>query len=263
MLGRSFDVDTARAASGRSDEEAVAALEELAAAAWSTRSPATSTTSATGWSATWSTSRPAWPGGGCCTAGWEALAAGARGRRPQEPPAASIARHLELGGAAAEAAGYHRQAGDQARAVFANREALDHYRAAVGLGHPDAAGLHAAIGDLETLLGNYDAALAAYTAAAGAAGDDERWVIEQRLGAVCARRGDWDAAERHLTAALAALGSGGAEGRRAGLAADRSLAAHRQGRTTPPSSSPTTPSTWPASPATPTPWPAPTACWAC
>ena len=31
VLGRSFDVDTARAASGRSDEEAVAALEELAA----------------------------------------------------------------------------------------------------------------------------------------------------------------------------------------------------------------------------------------
>ena len=28
--------------------------------------------------------------------------------------------------------------------------------------HVDAAGLHAAIGDLETLLGNYDAALAAY-----------------------------------------------------------------------------------------------------
>ena len=31
VLGRSFEVDTARAASGRSDEEAVAALEELAA----------------------------------------------------------------------------------------------------------------------------------------------------------------------------------------------------------------------------------------
>jgi tetratricopeptide (TPR) repeat protein len=160
----------------------------------------------------------------------EALAAAARGRRPQEPPAASIARHLELGGATAEAADWHQLAGDQARAVFANREALGHYRAAVALGHPDPAGLHAAVGDLETLLGNYDAALAAYTEAAGAATDGERWVVEQKLGAVCLRRGDWDAAERHLTAAVAALGSAGAEARRAGLAADRSLAAHRQGR---------------------------------
>jgi tetratricopeptide (TPR) repeat protein len=114
--------------------------------------------------------------------------------------------------------------------VFANREALGHYRAAVELGHPDAAGLQAAAGDLETLLGNYDAALAAYTAAAATAPADERWGIEQKLGAVSARRGDWDAAERHLAAALAGLGPGGAEGRRAGLAADRSLAAHRQGR---------------------------------
>jgi predicted ATPase len=231
VLGRSFDVDTARAASGRSDEEAVAALEELAARGLVHEVAGDVYDFSHGlvrdlvYEQTSLARRRL-----LHRRVGEALAAGARGRRPQEPPAASIARHLELGGAAAEAAGWHRLAGDQARAVFANREALDHYRAAVGLGHPDAAGLHAAIGDLETLLGNYDAALSAYTAAAGAATDDERWVIEQRLGAVCARRGDWDAAERHLTAALAALGSGGPEGRRAGLAADRSLAAHRQGR---------------------------------
>jgi DNA-binding SARP family transcriptional activator/predicted ATPase len=231
VLGRSFEVDTARAASGRSDEEAVAALEELAARGLVhevagdvydfghglVRDLVYEQTSL-------ARRRLLHRRVG------EALAAAARGHRPQEPPAASIARHLELGGATAEAAGYHRLAGDQARAVFANREALVHYRAAAALGHPDPAGLHAAIGDLETLLGNYDAALAAYTEAAGAAGDGDRWVIEQKLGAVSARRGDWDAAERHLTAALAALGSAGAEARRAGLAADRSLAAHRQGR---------------------------------
>ena len=230
VLGRSFEVDTARAASGRSDEEAVAALEELAARGLVhevagdvydfghglVRDLVYSQTSL-------ARRRLLHRRVG------EALAAAARGRRPQEPPAASIARHLELGGAAAEAAGWHRLAGDQARAVFANHEALGHYRAAVGLGHPDTAGLHAAIGDLETLLGNYDAALAAYTAAAATAPDAERWVVEQKLGAVSARRGDWDAAERHLAAALAGLGPG-TEGRRAGLAADRSLAAHRQGR---------------------------------
>jgi DNA-binding SARP family transcriptional activator/tetratricopeptide (TPR) repeat protein len=231
VLGRSFDVDTARAASGRSDEEAVAALEELAARGLVHE-----------------------VGGDAYDFGHglirdlvyqetslarrrllhrrvgEALAARGRGRRRQEPPAASIARHLELGGAAAQAADYHRLAGDQARAVFANREALGHYRAAVDLGHPDPAGLHAAVGDLETLLGNYDTALAAYTAAAAAAPAGDRWELEQKLGAVSARRGDWDAAERHLAAALAGLGTAGEQARRAGLAADRSLAAHRQGR---------------------------------
>jgi len=231
VLGRSFDVDTARAASGRSDEEAVAALEELAARGLVhevagdlydfghglVRDLVYSQTSL-------ARRRLLHRRVG------EALAAGARGRRPQEPPAASIARHLELGGSAAEAAGWHRLAGDQARAVFANHEALVHYRAAVDLGHPDTAGLQAAVGDLETLLGNYDAALAAYTLAAAAADAAERWGIEQKLGAVCARRGDWAAAERHLAAAQAGLGTGGDQARRAGLAVDRSLAAHRQGR---------------------------------
>jgi DNA-binding SARP family transcriptional activator len=230
VIGRSFDVDTARAASGRSDEEAVAALEELTARGLVHE-----------------------VGGDVYDFGHglvrdlvyaetslarrrllhrrvgEALAARARGRRPQEPPAATIARHLELGGAVAEAAAYHRQAGDQARAVYANREALDHYRAAIELGHPDPGALQAAVGDLETLLGNYDAALAAYTAAAATAPAADRPALEQKLGALHARRGDWAAAERHLAAALAGLGAGD-QARRAGLAADRSLAAHRQGR---------------------------------
>src|SRR5512133_2664258 len=122
VLGRSFEVDTARAASGRSDEEAVAALEELAARGLVhevagdvydfghglVRDLVYEQTSL-------ARRRLLHRRVG------EALAAGARGRRPQEPPAASIARHLELGGAVAEAAGYHRLAGDQARAVFANR----------------------------------------------------------------------------------------------------------------------------------------------
>jgi DNA-binding SARP family transcriptional activator len=230
VLGRSFDVDTARAASGRSDDEAVAALEELTARGLVHE-----------------------VGGDVYDFGHglvrdlvyaetslarrrllhrrvgEALATRARGLRPQEPPAATIARHLELGGAVAEAAAYHRQAGDQARAVYANHEALGHYRAAIELGHPDPGALHAAVGDLETLLGNYDAALAAYTVAAQVAAAGDRPALEQKLGALHARRGDWAATERHLAAALAGLDAGD-QARRAGLAADRSLAAHRQGR---------------------------------
>jgi tetratricopeptide (TPR) repeat protein len=231
VLGRSFDVDTARSASGRSDEEAVAALEELAARGLVQEVAGDVYDFGHGlvrelvYSQTSLARRRL-----LHRRVGEALAAGARGRRPQEPPAASIARHLELGGATAEAADWHRRAGDQARAVFANHEALHHYRAAIALGHPDPAGLHTSVGDLETLLGNYDAALAAYSVAAGAAPAGERWGIEQKLGAVCARRGDWEGAERHLAAAQAGLGDDGDRARRARLAADRSLAAHRQGR---------------------------------
>src|SRR5215218_491966 len=231
VLGRSFDVDTARAASGRSDEEAVAALEELAArglvheVAGDVYDFGHGLVRELVYSQTSLARRRL-----LHRRVGEALAAGARGRRPQEPPAASIARHLELGGATAEAADWHRRAGDQARAVFANHEALHHHRAAIALGHPDPAALHTSVGDLETLLGNYDAALAAYSLAAGAAAAGARWDIEQKLGAVCARRGDWEGAERHLAAAQAGLGDDGDRARRARLAADRSLAAHRQGR---------------------------------
>ena len=52
-------------------------------------------------------------------------------------------------------------------------EALDAYRSALGLGHPQPTLLHEAIGDLHTLQGEYAAALAAYEAAA-ALGDARR-----------------------------------------------------------------------------------------
>jgi len=230
VIGRSFDVDTARAASGRSDEEAVAALEELAASGLIrevgadvydfghglVRELAYDETSLA--RRRLLHRRVA-----------EALAARPR-RWPREVPAGSIARHLELGGREPEAAGYHRLAGDQARAVYANREALGHYRAALAIGHPDAAGLQAAVGDVETLLGNYDAALHAYTAAVKAGEPGDRAALEHKLGALYVRRGDWDAGERHLAAAVAALGPTGDPARLANLAADRSLAVHRQGR---------------------------------
>ncbi|HYY80681.1 MAG TPA: BTAD domain-containing putative transcriptional regulator [Actinomycetes bacterium] len=230
VIGRSFDVDTARAASGRSDEEAVAALEELAASGLVRevgtevydfghgllRELAYRETSLA--RRRLLHRRVA-----------KALAGRPRGR-PREVPAGSIARHLELGGRLPEAADYHRLAGDQARAVYANREALGHYRAALSLGHPDAAGLQAAVGDTETLLGNYDAALQAYTAAVEAAAPGGLAALRHKLGALHLRRGDWDAGERHLAAAVAALGPEGDPARLANLAADRSLAAHRQGR---------------------------------
>jgi hypothetical protein len=61
-------------------------------------------------------------------------------------------------------------AGEPAREVFANAEALSHLRAALALGHPDRAGLLTEIGDLLAVMGNYAAALLSLeTAAAGCA----------------------------------------------------------------------------------------------
>jgi len=48
---------------------------------------------------------------------------------------------------------------EHARALYANAEGLEHLRAALAVGDPDPGSLHAAIGDLQTLQGEYAAAL--------------------------------------------------------------------------------------------------------
>ena len=76
------------------------------------------------------------------------------------------ARHLLAAGLEGDAADAFQASGDQARAVYAYREALEAYRSAIALGHPEPSTLHEAIGDLHTLAGEYAAAISAYEAAA-------------------------------------------------------------------------------------------------
>lgn len=136
--------------------------------------------------------------------------------------AGQIARHYRAAGADALAAEFFKRAGDDSRNVLANRDAIEHYSAALALGHPDPAALHLAIGDARTLLGEYDAALSAYETAAafGAPG------AESRIARVCLRRGEWERAARHLESALA-LTPDVAE--QAHLLADLALASHHGG----------------------------------
>jgi DNA-binding SARP family transcriptional activator len=219
VLGRSFDLDTLRDASGRGEEEVVPAVEELIARgilleadqgvlefrheqerglAYAEMSLARRRL-------------------------LHRRVAAALGRREQDP--ALIAHHLALAGNDAESAQLYRAAGDRARALYANAEALGHYRAALALGHPDPAALHEAIGDLETLAGDYGAALASYEAAAALSGPELAPEVEHRIGSLHLRRGAWELAEAALAAAL-----GGLDGAAASRAtADRSLAAHRRG----------------------------------
>ena len=116
---------------------------------------------------------------------------------------ARIARHEREAGRDAEAAEAFREAGEAARRVYANREAIELYEASLGLDHPDATGLHTAIGDLRTRLGDYDGAIDAYETAAARATPASLPTIEAALAHAHLRRGDLTAADRHLDAALA------------------------------------------------------------
>jgi tetratricopeptide (TPR) repeat protein len=157
----------------------------------------------------------------------EALARRARRRRETGALAAQIARHYQLAGQDAEAADYFRIAGEHDRALYANAEALVHFRTALALGHPDTAGLREAAGDMQTLLGEYGGALASYEAAAALGSGEHLANIERKLGSVYQRLGEWELAESHFEAALEGTGSAGELAR---LHADLSLVAHRKGQ---------------------------------
>src|SRR6266566_2066296 len=248
VIGRSFDVDTVREASGRSDDEAIGAIEELVRLGLihEVDGPATSydfgheqvrllVDEQAG------LARRRLLHGRVA----QALIGRVRGEATASQ-AASISRHFQLAGRDAEAAEWFARAGGRAAALYANREAVAHYQAALALGHPDAARLQLALGDLHTLLGSYGDALAAYESAAAHCDPEDLAVVEHKLGSLHHRRGDWEAAEAHLEAALAALPTGRAAAppgvaargagqadplaERARLVADRSLVAHRRGR---------------------------------
>jgi len=205
VIGRSFDLSTLRAASGRSEEETVDAVDELIRRGIVRE-----------------TNRDREPAydfshGRIRDVAYESTSLARRrllhrrvaetlrgGRGPIDPFAwPIIAHHLHEAGLDNEAALAYRAAGDHARSISANEEALDHYRSALALGNADVSGLHLAIGDLQTLAGAYAAALTSYETGAALAKPGGLGAVEHRLGLLAARRGDWSAARRHLELALA------------------------------------------------------------
>ena len=141
--------------------------------------------------------------------------------------AGAVANHFLQAGQPARAAEYFRQAGEYARRLHANSEAVAHFQAALAAGHPDPSGLHEACGDLYTLLGDYAAAVASYQAAAAFCTPDCLSNLMHKLGEVYHRRGEWEAAEGHYQAALEAAGEGASPEWLAHLFADWSLTAYR------------------------------------
>jgi DNA-binding SARP family transcriptional activator/predicted ATPase len=159
----------------------------------------------------------------------EALRSSARGPEGLAGVSALVARHLELGGMRAEAASMHEMAAERARSIFANREALDHYRSALALDHPRPASLHEGVGDMYVLLGSYKKAIDGYQTAAALAEPEAIARIEHKLGEVHQRRGDWELSQNHLVAALETLGRDSGTELRPRILAAMSFNAHRKG----------------------------------
>ncbi len=232
VIGRSFDLPTVREAAGRSEDETIAALEELV------RRGLVRELHATG--------DPAWDFAHerLREAAYDVTSLARRrllhrrvadalrgraGRDPDPAALAQIARHERAAGRDAEAAVAFREAGLRWRALFAHPEAIEAFEAAVALRHPDTAGLQTYLGEARATAGDYPGAIAALEAAAALVDPAALPEIELRLGRVHARRGDVPAATSHLEAALAGLGDPAIDAAARRALAERSLVALRAG----------------------------------
>ena len=160
----------------------------------------------------------------------EALIGRTRENRDLGILAGQIAYHFDKSGNEALAAEYFKLAGEHARSLYANSEALTHYRMALALGYTDAAIIHESVGDLYTLLGEYSNAIKSYETAAALCAPTALANVEHKLGNVYERLGEWDLAESHYETTLDIFGQVWSEGERAKVYADWSLAAYHRGQ---------------------------------
>jgi tetratricopeptide (TPR) repeat protein len=208
VIGRSFDASLVRRASGRSEDETVAALEELVR-----RGLVREVGEGTGATFDFAHAR-------FRDAVYEETSLARRrllhGRtadmlrldpagRDDPGRLVQIAVHERHAGRDEEAAEAFRAAGFRARTLYALREAGSHLENALALGHPDVAGIETVLGEIRTAQGDYAGAVAALEAAAAVTDDSGLPPIELRLGRVHARRGDPTTAASHLDAAIEAL----------------------------------------------------------
>jgi DNA-binding SARP family transcriptional activator/predicted ATPase len=209
LIGRSFDLSTVRHASGRSEDETVVALDELAH-----RGMIRELAGGEGPAVRFDFSHPA-----LRDLSEESTSLARRlllHRRIAEAfrldlagmgrddlgRLVQIAQHERDARRDSEAAMAFREAGDRAATLYANREAIAHYEAALALGHPEIVTLHAGIGGLRTRLGDYAGGIASLEAAAALAEPSERASLELALARAQIRRGDLAGADRHLEAGL-------------------------------------------------------------
>jgi DNA-binding SARP family transcriptional activator/predicted ATPase len=231
-IGHSFDLLLVQAASGRSDEEIVTALETLMARGLLVEQP--------------SRDRVAYDfshdklrvlvyeetGLARRRLLHRRLATKlAADRLPTTAVSAQIAAHYQHAGLEREAAAYFVQAGDQACALFAHQDALHFYQAALALGADEPWRWHAACGGLHMRLGNYPAALTSLETAAALAPEVELGQLEHQLAQVYQRQGQWELAAHTLAQARTHLGQSAPAAELAHLILGQSLVAYRQKQT--------------------------------
>ncbi len=232
VIGRSFDLATVHAASGRTDGEAVDGLDELVRRRLILEVGLDDRGDV----------RYDFTHGRLRDVAYERLSLARRrllhGRvadvlaRPTAGPSdvgrwSLIAYHEALAGRSARAAEAHREAGEAARRVFANAEARGHLESALALGHPAVSEIHAALGDVLILLGDYEGALNHLETALGLAGPGQEALLDHQIAVVLARSGERERADRYLVAALAALDPSGDPGVRARVLVDRGAIAQQ------------------------------------
>ncbi len=247
VIGRSFDFDTLREASGRSEEETVTALEELinhglVAEIRGHQQPSYAEADTQEEYTEQFTLFYDFSHEKLRTLVYEAtsmarrrllhrriaetLVAHMRRYRRGETRAGKIAYHYQMAGNLPEAAHYFFRAGEYALALYAYNEALAHFHAALTTGHPETARIHETIGDLHTLLGTYSAAITYYKTAAMRCKGAELATIQHKLGIVHERRGEWEQAEHYYATALETLRASGSLDTHARIYADWSLSAY-------------------------------------
>ena len=237
VIGRSFELDVLTDASGRTDEEVAAAIEELLA-----RNLVAEVTDSAGdrrSAVTYDFTHDQLRRLAYDTAALArrrllhrrvAAALEARVRRSGGGALAGvIAGHWAGAGDDVVAATWEARAAEYAASLLALPEAITHYSTALALGHPDVAGLHERLGDLWTLQGNYGQAVTAFESAAALVDAGETAGLEHKLGVVNHRLGRWDLADRHYERALALLESRSQPDLRSRVIADRGLNAYRRG----------------------------------
>jgi DNA-binding SARP family transcriptional activator len=234
VIGRSFDLRLIHGASGRSEDETIAAVEELVRRGL-VRELASGSSGALDFAHA-----------KLREAAYEATSLARRrllhrrvaallradaGSRDDLGRLVQIATHERGAGREGEAAAAFAEAASRASALYANREAATHLETALALGHPDVAGLQLALGEVRTALGDYDGAVAALETAAALATDARLAAIELRLARVHTRRGDLLTADSHLVAAeeLLTVAGGDRGDDLASVLAERALVAHRSG----------------------------------
>jgi predicted ATPase len=204
VIGRSFDLALVRWTSGRSEEETVAAIEELirrgivrdlSSGQDAVFDFAHARLRDAAYEATGFARRRLLHGR---AAAWLRTESSGQDRARL----AQLAVHELAAGRDAEAADAFRGAGLRARALYANREAAEHLETALALGHPDALGIQVALGEIRTTQGAYAGAIAALESAAALSDQDALPAIEVRLGRAHARRGELATAASHLDIAI-------------------------------------------------------------